>query len=54
MKNPNQEPLPPELERYLALCKRVYQRMEATGEWPWPDSPDFEDVVESENNQNDI
>lgn len=27
----------PELERYLALCKRVYERMERDGTWPWKD-----------------
>jgi len=27
----------PELERYLALCRRVYERMEQEGRWPWPD-----------------
>lgn len=49
--------IPPELERYLALCKRVYDRMEASGEWPWeddwrqaPDSQECRDMVESEDN----
>ena len=46
--------LPPEVERYLALCHRAYQRMVQTGEWPWSDSPDFEDVVESDDTLNDI
>lgn len=46
--------LPPELERYLALCRRVYERMLEAGEWPWEDSPDFDDVVESADNQNDV
>ena len=31
--------LPPELERYLALCERIFERMMETGEWPWADSP---------------
>lgn len=53
MKHKNDDQLPPELLRYLALCNRVYQRMEREGTWPWPDwdtapnSPKSEDVVES-------
>ena len=50
----NNEKLPPEIERYLALCERAYQRMVAEGCWPWSDSPDFADVVESDDNPNDI
>lgn len=50
---PNDE-LSPELERYLALCERAYKRMVETGTWPWADSPDFEDVVESDDNPNDV
>jgi hypothetical protein len=46
--------LPPELARYLALCERVFERMIETGEWPWSDSPNFEDVVESEDNPTDV
>lgn len=49
--------LPPELERYLALCERVYQRMIREGTWPWkddPDSTDGQDLIESEDNPIDI
>jgi hypothetical protein len=46
--------LPPEVERYLALCKRTYERMVREGTWPWKDSPDSEDVVESNDNPHDI
>ncbi len=46
--------LPPELERYLALCERAYERMVSEGKWPWTDSPDFSDVVESDRNSNDV
>jgi hypothetical protein len=50
--------LPPEVERYLALCERACERMVREGTWPWKDSPDFDDVVESEDiksdNQKDI
>jgi hypothetical protein len=39
----------PELEAYLALCKRIYERMVADGSWPWPvDSTLSEDVIDSE------
>lgn len=43
--------MPPELERYLALCQRIYERMERDGSWPWADSPKPEDLVESKGNQ---
>lgn len=44
------EPLPPELERYLSLCKRTVERMKRDGKWPWRDSPNFDSMVESEDN----
>lgn len=54
MSNENKhDELPEELERYLALCQRIYERMVETGKWPWSDSPDFDVVVESEDNPND-
>ncbi len=55
--NTKPDHIPPELERYLALCKRIYERMEREGKWPWndqPDSTDFEDMVESEDNSDDV
>ena len=48
--------IPPELERYLALCKRVYERMEREGSWPWGQSDDSTlsgDLVESEDIKSD-
>ena len=27
------------LERYLELCKHIYERMRRDGTWPWPDPP---------------
>jgi len=42
--------LPPELLRHLALCKRAYERMRREGTWPWADSPEFGDVVKSDDN----
>lgn len=43
-----------QLDRFLALCLQVYQRMEREGTWPWADSPDSDNVVESKSNQKDI
>ncbi len=44
----------PYLERYLELCKRMVERMERDGSWPWAeqsgDSRDSQDMVESEDN----
>lgn len=48
----------PHFERYLELCKRIYERMEREGSWPWDqtseDSQDSEEMVESKNNPHDI
>jgi hypothetical protein len=43
-----------QFQRYLELCRRVYERMRRKNRWPWTDSPDFDAVVESEDSQNDI
>ena len=47
-----------QFQRYLRLCQRIYERMEAENSWPWktedPDSTDPEDLVESEDNENNI
>ena len=43
-----------QFQRYLELCRRVYERMRRENRWPWTDSPDFDDVVESEDSRNDI
>jgi hypothetical protein len=56
MEYKNKDQLPAELLQYLALCERVYQRMEREGTWPWPDwdkptrSPNSADMVESKDN----
>ena len=45
------------LERHLELCRRMYLRMLADGTWPWkegPDSPNTEDMVESEGTDDDV
>jgi hypothetical protein len=37
------------LERYLALCQRIYERHEREGSWPWDeDSTPDADMVDSE------
>ena len=41
----------PELEAFFELCKRIYERMEREGTWPWPvDSTNPEDVLDSASN----
>ena len=45
------------LELHLELCRSVYRRMLAEGTWPWTqeqDSPNSEDVIESEDIPNDL
>lgn len=54
MPNQHNEQLPPEVERYLALCQRAYQRMVDEGKWPWPDDPPPATMLELEDNQNDV
>lgn len=41
-------------EQFLELCKEVCARMERDGSWPWADSPNTHDLVESEDNPKDI
>lgn len=36
------------LEQFIALCQRIYERMEREGTWPWSDSQESEDSVESD------
>jgi len=43
-----------QFERYLALCKRMYERMQRDGSWPWADSQDSEDVIESKDNPENV
>ena len=42
------------LEEYLELCKRIFERMEREGSWPWADSQNSEDLVESKDKGKDI
>lgn len=40
------------LKAHLELCKRIYLRMRAEGSWPWRDSQNPDDLVDSDSNQN--
>ena len=42
------------LEQFLDLCQRIYERMKREGSWPWEDSQDSQDMVESEDNDKEI
>lgn len=45
----------PELEAYFELCKRIYERMEREGSWPWAtDSTVSEDMLDSAGNTDDV
>lgn len=43
-----------QLDQFIELCKRIYARMEREGSWPWADSPNPEDLVESVDNQENL
>lgn len=40
--------------RHLEICQRLYERLVAEGKWPWPDSTDTEDVLESDDLKTDV
>lgn len=42
------------IQRHLEICQRVYERLLAEGTWPWPDSTESEDVIESHRQDNDL
>ncbi len=42
------------IQRHLEICQRVYERLVAEGRWPWPDSQNSEDLVESKDPKTDI
>ena len=42
------------LETYLELCKRIFERMEREGSWPWADSQNSENLVESDETEKDL
>lgn len=39
------------LEAHLRLCQRIYERLKRNGEWPWADSTDLENMVDSDDNE---
>jgi hypothetical protein len=43
-----------QFERYLELCRRIFERMRRDDSWPWRDSQESDDVVDSEDNPNDV
>ncbi|WP_157733426.1 hypothetical protein [Antarctobacter heliothermus] len=44
----------PFLQRHLDLCQRSFEDMLRDGSWPWLDSPNSEDLVESKDNSHDL
>jgi len=42
------------IRRHLEICQRVYERLVADGKWPFRDSTDPDDLVESELDNNDL
>lgn len=35
------------LQEHLAICKAVVEELKQNGEWPWRDSQNSEDLLES-------
>lgn len=42
------------LDQYLDLCRSVFEDMVRDGSWPWRDSQESEDMVESEHTKKDV
>jgi hypothetical protein len=42
------------LKEHLEICKRIFEDMQRDGSWPWTDSPNPENLLESENSPDDI
>ena len=42
------------IERHLEICQRVYERLVAEGKLLWSDSPNPEDMLESEDPKTDV
>ncbi len=38
------------LQEHIALCKAIFEDLSKAGAWPWPDSPNSENLVESGDN----
>lgn len=43
-----------QFERYMEVCRRMFERMRRENAWPWLDSPDRDDVVDSEDQNDDV
>ncbi|WP_165375247.1 hypothetical protein [Roseovarius nitratireducens] len=42
------------LQEHLELCKSIYDELRKAGKWPWPDSPNLENLVESDDNDRPV
>jgi len=42
------------LERHIEICKRIFEDMQRDGSWPWADSPNPENLLESEKSPDKI
>lgn len=42
------------LLQYIELCRRIYERMRRENSWPWADSQDSDDVLESKDNPKNV
>ena len=42
------------LDAYLEICKSIYERMEREGSWPWSDSHNFENLLESKEDEQEL
>jgi len=42
------------LLQYIELCRGIYERMRRENSWPWDDSQDSDDVVESEDKPQEL
>lgn len=42
------------IQRHIEICQAVYMRLVAEGKWPWPDSTDLADMVESPNRKKEL
>ena len=43
-----------QFQRYLEICRCIYKRMRRDNSWPWADSQDSEDVIESKDNPENV
>ena len=42
------------LQRHFDICRQIYERLRREGKWPWSDSTESEDLVESESDENRV